>query len=204
MSPHSSTNCNSDNLPGKHRIVDGWLADAQRIPSPNFNVRPQNTPISMLVIHNISLPPGEFGGGYIDALFCNCLEPHAHDFFAQIAQLEVSAHLLIDRQGAVTQYVNFADRAWHAGQSCYAGVDNCNDYSIGIELEGTDSCPYTDQQYARLQQVTWLLMNTYSHLNGERIVGHCDIAPGRKTDPGPSFDWARYRLSLEKLTGGSQ
>lgn len=178
----------------KLTICGGWLEPARKVPSPNHNLRPTGE-ISLLVIHCISLPPGEFGGGFIDQLFTNQLDPKAHPYFAKIADLKVSAHLLIDRQGNLTQYVPLHRRAWHAGASCFQGRENCNDFSIGIELEGTETIPFTAAQYTALAEVTRVLMDTYPELSLDRIVGHCDIAPGRKTDPGPSFDWARlYRL----------
>lgn len=174
----------------QHRI-----RGARFLPSPNCNERPEGE-ISLLVIHNISLPPGQFGGGQIEALFTNRLDWDAHPFFTEIRGLEVSAHLLIDRAGTLTQFVPFDRRAWHAGRSCFQGREACNDFSIGIELEGTDELPYTERQYERLIQVTRALLNTYPDLTPERIVGHCQIAPGRKTDPGPAFDWARFLAAL--------
>ena len=177
-------------------IIDGWFNGAEQCLSPNFNLRPENTAINLLVIHNISLPPGEFGGGYVQQFFQNKLDASVHPYFATIAGLAVSAHLFIDRDGKVTQFVPFGARAWHAGSSSFAGVTNCNDYSIGIELEGTDDIPYTDAQYAALEKVSRQLLLTYPKLTLERITGHSDIAPGRKTDPGPSFDWQRYRNAL--------
>lgn len=177
-------------------IVDHWLNIAHKIPSPNFNRRPENVPISLLVIHNISLPPGEFGGGYVQQFFQNQLDASVHPYFASIANLQVSAHLFIERDGKVTQCVAFDQRAWHAGASSFDGVPNCNDYSIGIELEGTDTLPYTDEQYAVLAKVTRQLLLTYPTLTPARITGHDHIAPGRKTDPGPAFDWSRYSASL--------
>jgi len=180
----------------KAAIANGWLRDARCCPSPNFNARPDGTEISLLVIHNISLPPGQFGGGYVQQFFCNQLNPAIHTYFASIADLQVSAHLLIERDGGVVQFVSFADRAWHAGASQFNGEDNCNNFSIGIELEGTDDQPYTDAQYAALEKVTRQLLATYPKLTPARITGHEHIAPGRKTDPGPAFDWARYQASL--------
>ena len=177
-------------------IADGWLQEVTRAPSPNKDNRPEGGDISLLVIHNISLPPGEFGGGYIEKLFANQLDGGAHPYFAAIADLKVSAHLLIDRAGQVTQFVNFADRAWHAGQSRYADRERCNDYAVGIELEGTDIDAFTDQQYGALAAVSRALMAAYPAITPDRIVGHRDIAPGRKTDPGDCFDWYRYLTSL--------
>ncbi len=177
-------------------IVDNWLSVAHKMPSPNFNERPPNTPISLLVIHNISLPPGEFGGGFVQQFFQNQLDARVHPYFATIASLQVSAHLFIERDGNVTQFVAFDQRAWHAGASSFDGVANCNDYSIGIELEGTDSQAYTDEQYIALAKVTRQLLLTYPTLTPERITGHEHIAPGRKTDPGPAFDWPRFSALL--------
>ncbi|MFL0796846.1 MAG: 1,6-anhydro-N-acetylmuramyl-L-alanine amidase AmpD [Cellvibrionaceae bacterium] len=180
-------------------IEQGWLSSARRVPSPNCNERPlgDKGEINLLVIHNISLPPCEFGGGYIDQLFQNCLNPNEHPYFQGIAHLTVSAHLLIDRQGAVTQYVPFTSRAWHAGQSSYEGRENCNDFSIGIELEGDDNTPYTGEQYTVLAEITELLCQTYPSITSGRIAGHSDIAPERKTDPGPAFDWQRYLTAVK-------
>lgn len=145
-------------------------------------------PVSLVVVHGISLPPGEFGGGYIDALFTNTLDPTLHPYFQEIAGMTVSAHLLVRRDGELVQYVPFDRRAWHAGRSCYSGQENCNDFSVGIELEGTDEVPYTDNQYDALAAVIDLLERSYPGTKGH-LAGHSDIAPGRKTDPGPSFDW---------------
>ena len=170
----------------------GWLSPAVRCPTPNFNARPPGDEISLLVIHNISLPPAQYGGGYIERFFCNQLPVDEHPYFSTIAQLQVSSHCLIDRCGDITQFVSFADRAWHAGVSHFAGRDNCNDFSIGIELEGTDDEPYTHSQYASLVCLTRLLMAQYPAIQRERIVGHSTIAPGRKTDPGAAFDWPHY------------
>lgn len=170
----------------------GWLSSVHCCPSPNFNVRPDVTEISLLVIHNISLPPEQFGGGYVHQFFCNQLPVDAHPYFETIASLQVSSHCLVDRQGAVTQFVSFADRAWHAGASSFAERGNCNDFSIGIELEGSDHTPYTEPQYRALVQLTRLLMQAYPQITTDRIVGHSDIAPGRKTDPGPAFDWTYF------------
>lgn len=174
----------------------GWMEGVEHCPSPNFNARPDGEPLSLLVIHNISLPAGEFGLPHIRHLFCNQLDCRAHASFADLAGLEVSAHLLIDRQGRSCQFVSFHDRAWHAGQSSFEGRDNCNDFSIGIELEGDDHTPYTEAQYRELQVVTATLRCYYPAITPERIVGHCDIAPERKTDPGPSFDWGCYKKAM--------
>lgn len=176
-------------------IHDGLLTPARWLESPNFGQRPDGG-ISLLVIHNISLPPGQFGGGFVQQFFTNQLDPTGHPFFESIKELRVSSHLLIERTGEVTQFVRFGDRAWHAGVSSFDGRDNCNDYSIGIELEGTDHQPYSDCQYEVLAAVTRALQICYPALTDERITGHEQIAPGRKTDPGPAFDWGRYRTAL--------
>lgn len=168
------------------------------LPSPHYNMRPDNCPIELLVIHNISLPPGKFDTPFIDDLFLGQLDAKAHPYFAQIASLKVSAHLLINRQGKLRQFVSLHHRAWHAGQSQWQGRDNCNDFSIGIELEGTDNIPYTEKQYQQLAVVTRLLMQYFPTLTQENIVGHCAIAPERKTDPGPSFNWTYFRTTLSR------
>lgn len=173
-------------------IQDGWLDKAHRTLSPNFDDRPPETEINLLVIHNISLPPGEFGGPWIDALFTNTLDADAHPFFCEICNLKVSSHLLIRRSGEIIQYVSFDNRAWHAGESEFRGITRCNDYSIGIELEGTDELPYEEIQYQKLAVVTRAIMKNYPAITIDRITGHNDIAPTRKTDPGPAFDWVRY------------
>ncbi|MRS15206.1 1,6-anhydro-N-acetylmuramyl-L-alanine amidase AmpD [Enterobacteriaceae bacterium RIT691] len=174
------------------QLTGGWLEDARRVPSPHHDCRPDDDAPTLLVVHNISLPPGEFGGPWIDALFTGTLDPEAHPFFAEIAHLRVSAHCLIRRDGEIVQYVPFDKRAWHAGVSSYQGRERCNDFSIGIELEGTDTLPYTDEQYQQLAAVTRLLSSVYPAL-ASHITGHSDIAPVRKTDPGPAFDWPRFR-----------
>ncbi len=174
----------------------GWLKRARRVPSPNCDDRPDPDDISLLVIHGISLPPGRFGGPWIDALFTNTLDPAADPYFQTISQLRVSAHVCIRRNGQATQYVAFDQRAWHAGVSTFSGRDRCNDFSIGIELEGADSTPYTERQYAQLVRVSTVLLRTYPRITPDRVVGHSDIAPGRKTDPGPAFDWPRFRAGL--------
>ncbi len=179
-----------------YTVISGQLEGATLCPSPNFNQRPANTEISLLVIHNISLPPGQFGGGHIEAFFCNRLDVPQDPYFQTISDLCVSAHLLIDRKGDVTQFVGFDARAWHAGKSIFAGQAECNDFSIGIELEGEDDRPYTDPQYQSLALVTQAIMKAYPNITPDRITGHCDIAPGRKTDPGSAFDWHRYKSTL--------
>jgi len=179
------------------KITQGWLSAGTRLESPNTDKRPDSADISLLVIHNISLPPEQFGGPYIGQLFTNCLNPADHPYFAEICDLKVSSHLLIDRDGVIIQFVPFSQRAWHAGVSEFDGRSNCNDFSIGIEMEGSDNTAYTDSQYSALAKVTDLLLEHYPLLCKERITGHSDIAPGRKTDPGPAFDWPRYTEDLQ-------
>jgi AmpD protein len=178
-------------------IHDGWLSTATVLVSPNADLRPNPADISLLVIHNISLPPGQFGGGHVAELFTNNLDPKGHPYFAEISDLKVSAHLLIDRKGEVTQFVPFHQRAWHAGVSEFDGRAACNDFSIGIELEGTDTEPYTEAQYQQLVEVTQCILGEYPAVNNDRILGHSDIAPERKTDPGPAFDWAYFKNILK-------
>jgi AmpD protein len=170
----------------------GWIEGARRVPSPNFDQRPPGCEVELVVVHNISLPPGEFGGPHVDQLFCNTLDPEAHPYFREIAHLRVSAHLLIARDGSLTQYVSLRDRAWHAGLSSFRGRERCNDFSVGIEIEGADEVPFADAQYRCLAAVVRLLQDRWPALReAGRLVGHSAIAPGRKTDPGPAFDWGR-------------
>ncbi len=177
----------------------GWLRNARRVDSPNCDDRPPGVLPTLVVVHGISLPPGEFGGPWIDALFTNQLAADAHPYFAGVAALRVSAHALVRRDGEVVQYVPFHRRAWHAGQSQWQGREGCNDFSIGIELEGTDASAYEPAQYAVLARLIARLCRAYSTLSPERVVGHSDVAPGRKSDPGIAFDWPllRTRLQLE-------
>lgn len=177
-------------------IYQHRLRNAKQIESPNQDARPEPLTIDLLVIHCISLPPEQFQGDYIDALFCNCLDPDAAPYFAEIYQLRVSAHCLIRRDGSIRQYVAFNRRAWHAGVSSFQGRERCNDFSIGIELEGSVNQPYTDEQYQQLAAVTRDLLAEYPGISLDRITGHSDIAPDRKTDPGPFFDWPRYKALL--------
>lgn len=172
------------------------LSQAEYLPSPNCDERPAGTTPDLLVIHCISLPPEEYGGPWISDLFLNRLDPSVHPYFEQIHQLKVSAHALVRRNGDVVQYVSLDMRAWHAGQSCFDNRENCNDYSIGIELEGSDQGTFTDAQYHSLTRITREIMQRYPAIVPERITGHEHIAPGRKTDPGPGFDWKRYLASL--------
>ncbi|WP_309227362.1 1,6-anhydro-N-acetylmuramyl-L-alanine amidase AmpD [Zooshikella harenae] len=179
-------------------IESGLIEGATFCPSPNYNNRPAPVTIDLLVIHNISLPPGQYNNNYIRQFFTNQLDPSDHPYFAEISSLKVSAHLLIDRQGEVFQFVHFNKRAWHAGESAFLGQQNCNDFSIGIELEGTDHQPYEVIQYQQLAKITQALMNYYPAISLDRIVGHSDIAPARKTDPGPAFDWKYFKHLLKK------
>ena len=172
-----------------------WLLDVRRVPSPNQDSRAAGTRIDAIVIHGISLPPKEYGGPYIDQLFTNRLEGGAHPYFADIVDLRVSAHVLIDRTGQITQYVPFSARARHAGQSELCGRPDCNEFSIGIELEGCDDEPYADCQYRTLAEIVKVLRAGWPDITRDRIVGHADVAPDRKTDPGPAFDWD-YFFSL--------
>lgn len=171
---------------------NGWLTTARKQPSPNFDARTPTADISLLVIHNISLPPADYSGNAVERFFLNQIDPTEHPYFEQIAGVEVSAHLFIRRNGEVIQFVSFLDRAWHAGKSCFDGQTACNDFSIGIELEGTDTEPYSVEQYQQLQEVTEALHDHFPLIEAARITGHEHIAPGRKTDPGPCFDWPRY------------
>lgn len=178
--------------------VNGWLDGVRIIASPNFNERPADTDINLLVIHNISLPPGEFGTGCVEDFFCNQLDHSRHPYFSTLIGLHVSAHFFVSRSGEVTQLVSMWDRAWHAGISSFENIANCNDYSLGIELEGCDDIPYTDAQYTALVQLTRRIQAVFPAVTSARIVGHSDIAPNRKTDPGPAFDWKRYFDELSR------
>jgi N-acetyl-anhydromuramoyl-L-alanine amidase len=176
-------------------LATGLLTGVRQVLSPFCSARPANVVPDLLVVHGISLPPGEFGGPWIDRLFTGNLPAQAHPSFAERAQLRVSAHVLIRRDGELVQYVPFGERAWHAGMSEYRGRADCNDFSIGVELEGTDTIPYTDAQYAALTELAAALIGSYGSLAAEHIVGHSDVAPGRKTDPGDVFDWGRLRAA---------
>jgi AmpD protein len=183
-------------------VRTGWLDAARHLPSPNCDDRPPGVVPELIVVHGISLPPGEFGGPWIDALFTNRLPPDDHPYFAQVSALRVSAHVLVRRDGAIVQYVPFHRRAWHAGTSSWRGREHCNDFSIGIELEGTDTRAYEQAQYAALARLVAMLCQGYPSLSVDRVAGHSDIAPGRKSDPGIAFDWpllralARYELEV--------
>jgi AmpD protein len=183
-------------------VRSGWLAEVRRVESPNCDDRPPGAKPELLVVHGISLPPGEFGGPWIDALFTNQLPPDTHPYFEQVATLRVSSHVLVRRDGGLVQYVPFDRRAWHAGQSRWMGRERCNDFSIGIELEGTDARAYEPAQYTLLARLIVALCRAYPTLSPDRLVGHSDIAPGRKSDPGIAFDWpllrglVRYELEV--------
>jgi AmpD protein len=181
-------------------IIDpttGWLQGVRHVVSPNCDERPTGSALTLIVVHGISLPPGQFGNGWIDRFFCNDLPPDAHPYFATICTQTVSAHVLIGRDGELTQFVPFDKRAWHAGRSAYCGRTACNDFSVGIELEGTDDSPYTQAQYVALAALIRALRQSYESLREAEVVGHSDIAPGRKTDPGPAFDWRELGRLLD-------
>ncbi|MFQ5661009.1 MAG: 1,6-anhydro-N-acetylmuramyl-L-alanine amidase AmpD [Gammaproteobacteria bacterium] len=175
-----------------------WLVEVRCVPSPNCDERPAGAVIDLVVIHGISLPPGRYGGPHIDQLFTNSLETGAHPYFSGISTLRVSSHLLIDRKGLITQYVPFDRRAWHAGESAFQGRQACNDYSIGVELEGSDEEAYEQCQYEAAVDVTKLLIANWPQITEQRIVAHSAISPGRKTDPGPAFDWNYFFSLMEK------
>jgi len=178
------------------RIDNGLLVGARQVASPNYDSRPVQQSPDLLVVHCIALPPNEYGGEGIEQLFTNQLNPNEHPYYHDIADLKVSAHVLIRRCGEFVQFVNFDQRAWHAGQSCFEGRESCNDFSIGIELEGTDTDSYEVAQYQQLAMLSGLLLDYYPTMSLSRITGHETIAPGRKTDPGPGFDWLYFRQLL--------
>lgn len=197
---------NSNNLrPSYHpeseqrlTIDNGWIQKTEHQLSAFFSLREPQENINLLVIHNISLPAGSFGGNHITDLFLGKLNADAHPSFGDVAQMEVSAHCLIRRDGNIIQYVSFNNKAWHAGISCFKNREKCNDYSIGIELEGTDDIPYEEAQYQQLSRLTASLQKHYPLITNENIVGHCDIAPTRKTDPGKVFNWPHFRELLQQ------
>lgn len=174
----------------------GLLDAARYVCSPNCDARPAGATVDALVIHAISLPPGQYSGNYVEDFFCNRLDPGLHEYFAEVQEMMVSAHFYIRRDGTLLQFVPTLQRAWHAGKSALGGREKVNDFSIGIELEGSDDGPFSDAQYEVLIELSNCLIRSYPELSAERIVGHCDIAPGRKTDPGPYFDWQRFRNAL--------
>jgi len=184
--------------PLKIDAATGLLAGARQVLSPHCDARPAGALPELLVVHGISLPPGEFGGPWIDRLFTGTLPPDAHPYFKEIEGLIASAHALIRRDGQIVQYVPFGQRAWHAGVSQYRGRPACNDFSVGVELEGTDDTAYTEAQYQQLAALAAALLASYDSLSPEHIVGHSDIAPGRKEDPWPTFDWPRFRALLKE------
>ncbi|MBU2925391.1 1,6-anhydro-N-acetylmuramyl-L-alanine amidase AmpD [Colwellia sp. 4_MG-2023] len=186
-----------NNLQPNYTIENGWLSEQSQQRSPFFTPRCQSVPVSLLVVHNISLPAGEFGNNYITDLFLGRIDANAHPSFADIAELQVSAHCLIKRDGSIIQYVSFNDKAWHAGVSNFNGIEKCNDFSIGIELEGTDDIPYEEAQYQALAALTAMIQKNYPLVSNENITGHCDIAKGRKTDPGPAFNWPYFHQCLQ-------
>lgn len=176
----------------------GLIEGARQVQSPNYDQRPQPNDVDTLIIHAISLPPGKFGGEAIEKYFCNQLDHGQHPFYKEIAGTRVSSHLLIHRDGELVQFVPLHQRAWHAGESECRGRKNVNDFSIGVELEGCDDEPFEDLQYNKLAEVTKLLTGIFHNLSTDQIYGHSDISPGRKTDPGPRFDWQRYRLLCQQ------
>jgi len=190
-------------LPASQFVIDrhGWCTVAERCPSPNCDSRTAGTVVDLLIVHNISLPPGEFGGHYIEELFCNKLDHTVHPYFAQLETLRVSAHFLIRRDASLLQFVSTHQRAWHAGLSTFERRGQCNDYSIGIELEGSDFVPFEPAQYLMLGSLT-VALKRYHALS--HVVGHEDVAPTRKTDPGPFFDWNEYRKSYLNATSASE
>lgn len=198
--PHSASNHVSATIYGENIEAlreTGRLESARWCPSPNYGPRPEGATISLLVVHSISLPPGEFGGPYIEDFFTNNLNPALHPYFATIAEMRVSAHVLIRRDGSLVQFVSLLERAWHAGRSSFQGVEECNDFSIGVELEGADDIPYSPEQYRALAKLSVVICSAWPVITNDRITGHCDIAPGRKTDPGPAFDWHCFQASLQ-------
>jgi len=190
-------------MPAKFNIdiSRGLLRQARQVPSGNCDARPEDCEPQLIVLHGISLPPGQFGGPEIEALFTNCLDWEAHPYFAEIRGLEVSAHLLLRRDGELIQFVPFTHRAWHAGESTFRGRSRCNDFSIGIELEGQDETPYDDRQYDVLTDVVQALLVSYPRISSRELAAHSDITGGRKTDPGPAFDWLRLYDGLGNASG---
>ena len=182
----------------------GLMLGVRQIASPNHDARPPGVEADLIVVHGISLPPGKFGGPWIDQLFTNSLPAEIHPYFAEVCSLRVSSHLVVQRDGAVTQYVRFTDRAWHAGVSSYEGREACNDFSVGVELEGTDDLEYEPVQYSVLAEVVAALCAAYPRLSPQRMAGHNDVSPGRKTDPGPAFDWAHAHRLIAAACGRQQ
>ena len=174
----------------------GWLRSVDVFRSPNCDARPENSPIKLVVVHGISLPPGEYGGGHIQQFFCNKLDALQHPYFESICSMTVSAHCLVERDGNILQFVSFLERAWHAGVSQWRGDTACNDFSVGIELEGCDDDAYSEAQYVSLARLVAALRSAYPQIAADAITGHSDIAPGRKSDPGPAFDWGKLNSYL--------
>jgi AmpD protein len=191
------------NVAGEYKVdpETGLIDPAKLCRSPNRDPRPEGATIDMIVIHGISLPPGTFGGNQIEALFLNQLDWDEHPYFGEIRGMEVSAHLLIRRDGGLIQFVPFTERAWHAGKSSFRGRARCNDFSIGIELEGDDETPYDDRQYSALTAALAALLQAYPNLSVRELAGHCDISPGRKSDPGAAFDWLRLYDAFAQTSG---
>jgi N-acetyl-anhydromuramoyl-L-alanine amidase len=185
-------------------LSTGLMRGVRQIASPNYDSRPAGVEADLIVVHGISLPPGEFAGPWIDRLFTNTLPADAHPYFAEVCSRRVSSHLVIQRDGAITQYVKFTDRAWHAGKSVYRAREACNDFSVGIELAGTDTLPYEAAQYDALAEAVASLCSAYPLLSADRLTGHSDIAPGRKTDPGPAFDWQLARRLIAAAVRGDR
>ncbi|MDP7404112.1 MAG: 1,6-anhydro-N-acetylmuramyl-L-alanine amidase AmpD [Porticoccaceae bacterium] len=179
-----------------YQLENGWVQSVKQVPSPNYDLRPENIEISLLVIHGISLPPGIFDNEFVEEFFTNQLDHTKDPYFEQLINLKVSSHLYIKRSGEIIQFVSLDHRAWHAGLSEYNGRSNCNDFSIGIELEGTENIKYTNQQYMSLIELSKCCIHNYSKLTIDRIVGHSKISPGRKTDPGVLFDWQYFLNNL--------
>ena len=184
-------------------LESGLMRSATQVASPNCDARPPGVEAELIVVHGISLPPGDFGGPWVERLFTNSLPLDMHPYFAEIGGLRVSSHLFVARDGSLTQFVKFTDRAWHAGESRYEGRAACNDFSIGVELEGVDTIPYEAAQYDTLAEVVVALCDAYPRLSPDRMVGHSDISPGRKTDPGPAFDWERAHRCIAAARGAS-
>ncbi len=185
-------------------VSSGQIQGVRQVASPNADARPASTPLDLVVIHSISLPPGEYGGPWIEQLFTNQLVAGAHPYFTEIHQLKVSAHVLIRRDGELVQFVPFGQRAWHAGKSAYQGRECCNDFSIGIELEGTDKDGFESAQYEKLAELIAALEQSYADISRDRVAGHSDIAPGRKTDPGSGFEWDKLYAMLDTLPASPQ
>ncbi|MBS1201255.1 MAG: N-acetyl-anhydromuranmyl-L-alanine amidase [Proteobacteria bacterium] len=187
-----------DGLPLRVDPVTGLVEGVHFVPSPNCDERPPGCDLELVVVHNISLPPGEYGGPWIERLFTNALAGTEHPYFEDIRGLRVSAHLLIRRDGSLMQFVPLGLRAWHAGESSWRGRSRCNDFSVGVELEGADDVPYEDRQYTTLSALVAALVDVYPGIRPDSVTGHSDIAPGRKTDPGPAFDWPRLHALVRQ------